>query len=69
MDRHSTLLGMKDVLEHLGDCYEQWQYTDPQNEAYLIESMKRDWNYFRRLCESLEKVPAARFSREPQVVA
>lgn len=69
MDRRSALLGMKDVLEHLDDCHEQCQYADLRNEVYLIECMKRDLDHFRRLCESFEDGPPAKFSRDPQVVA
>ncbi len=69
MDRHRTFMGMKDVLDHMGDCHEQWQYADRRSEIYLIESMKRDLNQIRRLCESLADEAAATYSRDPQVAA
>jgi hypothetical protein len=53
MDRHAKFLWMKDLLEHLGRCHEQWQLSDAPNEHYLAESMRRDLDEFRRLCESL----------------
>lgn len=53
MDRHAKFLWMKDILEHLGQCYEQWQSAEGHVEHYLAESMKRDLDQCRRLCESL----------------
>jgi hypothetical protein len=53
MDRQKQLLWMKDLIEHLGDCYEQWQLADPGTERFLAESMKRDLDECRRLCDSL----------------
>ena len=69
MDRHITLLGIKDVLEHLGDCYDQWQFADDRSEVLLIETMKRDLDHFRRLCDSLEAESEMALLQEPQVVA
>lgn len=53
MDRHAKFMWMKDLLEHLGTCHEQWQSADPSSERYLVESMKRDLDEFRRLCDSV----------------
>ena len=57
MDRRTKFLWMKDILDHLGHCYEQWQVADEMNEQFLAESVKRDLNEFRRLCESLSGDP------------
>ena len=53
MDRKTKFLWMKDILDHLGDCFEQWQGADDRTERYLADSMQRDLDEFRRLCESL----------------
>lgn len=53
MTRQAKFLWMKDILEHLGHCYDQWQEADPSTEHYLAESIRRDLDEFRRLCDSL----------------
>lgn len=53
MDRQTTLLWMKDLLEHLAYCHEQSEMADSRSERYLLESMKRDVDEFRRLCDVL----------------
>jgi hypothetical protein len=53
MHRQTTMLWMKDILEHLGNCFDQWQSADPASEHFLAQSMERDLNEFRRLCEAL----------------
>lgn len=53
MDRRAKFLWMKEILDHLGHCYEQWQVADELSEHFLAESVKRDLTEFRRLCESL----------------
>jgi hypothetical protein len=53
MDRHAKFLWMKDLLEHIGACHEQWQTADARTERYLADSIKRDLEEFRRLSESL----------------
>lgn len=53
MDRHAKFLWMKDVLEHLSDCHHAWQTAGLEDERFLVESMKRDLDEVRRLCESL----------------
>ena len=56
MDRHSKLLWMKEVLEHLDDCHRQWQFAeDAAAGRYLAEAVERDLDELRRLCESLKK--------------
>lgn len=53
MDRQSKLNWMRDILDHLRSSYEQWSMADAQSEHYLAETMKRDLDEFRRLCDSL----------------
>lgn len=55
MERRVKLQLMRDVLEHLGDCFDQWQSTDSSSEHYLAAAIDRDLNEFRRLCESLRQ--------------
>lgn len=55
MDRRAQLLRMKDILEHLGDCYEQWHSVEPGSQMLLADMMKRDLDQCRRLCESLRR--------------
>lgn len=55
MDRQAKLLRMKDVLEHLGACYDQWQESEPACASRLSEMMKRDLEQFGRLCDALRQ--------------
>ena len=55
MDRKTKILCMKDILEHLGDCFDEWQQADSQDERYLADSIERDLNEFRRLCHSMRR--------------
>jgi hypothetical protein len=55
MDRKTKLLWMKDILEHLGECCDEWQLADPQSERFLAEAIERDLEEFRRLCSSLRR--------------
>ena len=53
MDRQSKLMWMRDILEHLGDCFDQWQNAEPGCDRFLMDSVERDVEEFRRLCSSL----------------
>lgn len=55
LTRQEKFHWMKDILEHLGDCYEQLQMADPDSDHYLAESINRDLEEFRRLCNSLRR--------------
>ena len=57
MDRRKKLLFMQDILEHLGNCFDQWQSADTTSERFLVDSIERDLDEFRRLCESLKVAP------------
>ncbi len=53
--RNAQLLWMKDILEHMTSCYEQWQDADSSSDYYLAETMKRDLDEARRLCDALRR--------------
>ena len=55
MTRQEKFHWMKDILEHLSDCYEELQQADPDSDRYLAESINRDLEEFRRLCNSLRR--------------
>lgn len=51
--REAKFLWMKDLLEHLSRCHEQWESADERTERYLVDSVRRDLDEIRRVCESL----------------
>jgi hypothetical protein len=54
--RESTLLWLKDMLEYLNHSQQQLQWTeDAQTVQVLTESMIRDLECCRRLCEELHQ--------------
>lgn len=54
-DRQSTLLWMKDLIEHMSHCHEQLQWADGgTSENFLTEAMLVDLTECRRLCEQLK---------------
>ena len=63
MDRHSTYLWMKDLLEHLGTCYDSWDQSEGCSRQFLADSIQRDLTEFRRLCEDLRPGAAPGDSR------
>lgn len=63
-ERQTNLHWMRDILDHLRRCQEQLPLVDEPGMRYLAESMKRDIDEFRRLCESLlETQPTQRRER------
>jgi hypothetical protein len=46
---------MKDVLDHMSECFDQWQLADSQNERFLAGAVERDLEELRRLCASLQR--------------
>lgn len=66
MTRHAKFLWMKDLLEHMTRCHEQWEAADARTERFLVDSMRRDVEEFRRVCESLraESTSPARLAPE-----
>jgi hypothetical protein len=69
MDRRTKLCWMKDILEHLAGCCDQWDSADDHSERYLAESMRRDLEEFRRLWESMRIESTLRGSRELSAAA
>jgi hypothetical protein len=54
--RESNLLWLKDMLDHLRDCQQQLQWAeDSDTVQVLTESMLRDLESCRRLCEGLHR--------------
>lgn len=62
MTRQSKFLWMKDLLEHMHRCHEEWQGADERRERLLAESLRRDLDEFRRLCDSLQRENDARLN-------
>lgn len=57
-DRESTLLWMKDLIEHMARCHDQLQWAaDGRTESFLAETMIGDLTECRRLCEELRSGP------------
>jgi hypothetical protein len=57
-DRRTTLLWMKDLIDHMNRCHDQLQWAgDGQTESYLTESLLVDLTECRRLCEQLQARP------------
>jgi hypothetical protein len=59
-NRQSTLLWMKDLIDHMNRCHEQLQWTaDGPTQSFLTEKMMVDLTECRRLCEQLQDRPHA----------
>jgi hypothetical protein len=65
--RQTTLLWMKDLIEHMAKCQEQLQWAaDGRTETFLTETMLGDLAECQRLCEQLrEGRPRARVALSP----
>jgi hypothetical protein len=54
--RQANLLWLRDMLEHLADCRQQLEWAeDGETLRVLTESMLRDLENCRRLCENLHQ--------------
>lgn len=54
--RENNLIWLKDMLEHLAESREQLEWTeDSLAQRMITESMLRDLDCCRRLCESLRR--------------
>ena len=52
--REANLLWLKDTLEHLSDCHKQLQWAEDAEAIYVLtETMLRDLECCRRICETL----------------
>jgi hypothetical protein len=62
-NRRTTLLWMKDLLEHMAQCHGQLEWaSDGQTTSFLTESLLGDLVECQRLCEELR--PRPRQNRE-----
>jgi hypothetical protein len=53
-NRQTTLLWMKDLIEHMAKCHDQLEWAgDGPTESFLAESMLGDLAECQRLCEQL----------------
>ena len=58
--RESNLLWLKDILEHMTTCQQQLQWAqDAETVQVLTETMLRDLESCRRLCEGLHRRTAS----------
>ena len=54
--REMNLLWLKDTLEHLRGCQEQLQWAEDDETVHLLtETMLRDLDCCRRICEVLHR--------------
>ncbi len=57
-NRRHTLLWMKDLIEHMGQCHDQLQWTsDRDTETFLAETLLGDLDQCQKLCEQLRTGP------------
>ena len=57
-NRRTTLLWMKDLIEHMTQCHEQLEWAaDGTTESFLTESMLVDLIECQRLCVELRDQP------------
>jgi hypothetical protein len=65
-NRRTTLLWMKDLIEHMSRCHEQLQWAaDGPSESFLTDAMLGDVSEFQRLCQELRTPPAPSRSLAP----
>lgn len=53
MERRAKFLWMQDVLDHLTRSFQAWEIADDRDERILAETVRRDLDEIRRICESL----------------
>ena len=57
-NRQTTLLWMKDLIEHMSRCHEQLQWAaDGPTESFLTDALLVDLTECRHLCEQLRSRP------------
>ena len=65
-NRRTTLLWMKDLIEHMSRCHEQLQWAaDGPSESFLTDAMLGDVSEFQRVCQELRTPPAPSRSLAP----
>jgi hypothetical protein len=61
--RDTNLLWLKDTLDHLAACRKQLQWAEsPEAERVITETMLRDLERCRRLCELLRRRATPQFA-------
>jgi hypothetical protein len=54
--REANMLWLRDMLNHLSACQQQLEWAEDANTIHVLtESMLRDLESCRRLCESLRR--------------
>ena len=57
--RDSNLLWLKDLLAHMSSCQRQMQWAEDEETVHMLtETMLRDLDCCRRLCEKLQRASA-----------
>ncbi|MBX7166028.1 MAG: hypothetical protein K1X74_06735 [Pirellulales bacterium] len=64
MERRAKFLWMKDVLDHLTRSFQAWELADGRDERLLADTVRRDLDEIRRICESLHVEARGRGLRE-----
>jgi hypothetical protein len=55
-NRRTTMLWMKDLIEHMAHCHDQLQWAgDGPTQAFLADSLLGDLSQCRQLCEQLRQ--------------
>lgn len=56
MNQHENLSWLKDTIEHIADCQQQLEWArDRLTIQVLTDSILRDLDCCRRLCEGMKK--------------
>ena len=53
MALHERLGLMRDLLEHMDDCCEDWQSADERFQSIFANAIRRDLTEFLRICDVL----------------
>lgn len=69
MTERQRLHWMRDILDHLRHCHDQLPVADEASQRFLAQSMKRDLDEFRRLCDSLLSSPPIESTRPAAAAA
>ncbi len=52
--RQTTLLWLRDVIDHMSRCHEQLEWARESSSAqFLTDALLQDLNLCRRICEDL----------------
>ncbi len=58
-NRRTTLLWMKDLLEHMSRCHDQLEWaSDGDTQSFLADALLGDLNECQKLCEQLRTAPS-----------